>query len=413
MLQAKILQEKGYRQHEISKKLGVSERTVRNYLKNPLTPRKRKKRASKLDPYLDTVKAVLEDNPYYNNELLYEDIVKAGYQGKISILRDYVRVVRKDILTEAVIRFETIPGHQAQVDWKDLGRQFVNGKMRKLYIFVMTLGFSRKPFIQFATSMKSEVLLQCHVRAFHYFGGVPQTILYDNMKTAFIADENGVFQVQKDLLRFAAHYGFSPERCRVKRPQTKGKVERTIGYILTSLWPRLKAADMSLESLNSEALDWIESMQDKKIGGLSESRRERFEQERAYLKALPDFDLDVRKSIPCAVNRESCIAYETNRYSVNPCFIGKIVELRVDDTARKGEILLCGEHIKSFDLREPGSNDRVIFPEDRAAIMERHRSDRRRIDRIRNKKAVSRSQVEVEIRHPEFYDSMIMMEALI
>jgi transposase len=230
MIKAKDLQAKGYTQKEISEKLGVCERTVRNYLATPPSSRRKGKRKSKLELYHEYIKKIIEDKPYYNCEILYEDLLKIGYTGRISILRDYVSKCRREVLTEAVIRFETIPGHQAQVDWKEHGRQMVDGEMKKLYQFMMTLGYSRKPFIRFTTSMKSEVLLRCHIEAFRYFGGVPATILYDNMKTAFVADENGEFQVQKDLMRFASHYGFSAERCRVRRPQTKGKVERSIGY---------------------------------------------------------------------------------------------------------------------------------------------------------------------------------------
>jgi hypothetical protein len=287
----------------------------------------------------------------------------------------------------------------------------VNNKQVKLYQFVMTLGYSRKPFIRFTTSMKSEVLLQCHIEAFKYFGGVPETILYDNMKTAFVTDENGDFQVNDKLLKFSEHYGFSPERCRIRRPQTKGKVERTIGYIMTNFWPRVQGSNLSLASLNNEALEWIESILDRQIGGLKENRRERFEQEKQYLKPLPEFDPDIRKSIPCMVSRESCITYETNKYSVTPCFIGKIVELRVDEQSGEAEVFMCGESLKSFRVAEPGKHARVIFPEDRNAIEKRHRMDRDRLDRIRSRKSTVKSGVEVDIRHPSFYDSVIEMEA--
>ena len=411
MIKAKDLQAKGYTQKEISEKLGVCERTGRNYLAAPPSSRKKGMRKSKLEPYHEYIKKIIEDKPYYNCEILYDDLLKIGYAGRISILRDYVSKCRREVLTEAVIRFETIPGHQAQVDWKEHGRQMVDGEMKKLYQFMMTLGYSRKPFIRFTTSMKSEVLFRCHIEAFRYFGGVPATILYDNMKTAFVADENGEFQVQKDLMRFAFHYGFSAERCRVRRPQTKGKVERSIGYSTTNFWPRVKDSALGLDPLNHEALLWIESIMDKRIGGLPESRHEKFEKEKQYLKPLPEFDLDIRTSIPCMVNRESCITYETNRYSVNPCFIGKIVELRVDSVSREAEVFESGVSIKKVKLSVSGSHVRIISSENRDAIEKRHKLDRERLDKIRNRKSTGRSKIEVEIRHPSFYDSVIEMEA--
>ena len=413
MIEAKNLQAKGFKQKEISDQLGVSERTVRNYLKNPPAPRKKVNKKSKLEPYYDFIKIIIDDNPYYNCELLYEKILKIGYTGKISILRDYVQELRRSVMTAAVIRFETLPGHQAQVDWKEHGRQMVDGKIMNLYQFMIILGYSRKTFIRFTTSMKSEVLLRCHIEAFKYFGGVPETILYDNMKTAFVADVDGSFQVQKDLMRFASHYGFTPERCRVRRPQTKGKVERSIGYSQTNFWPRVKDRNLGIESLNSEALGWVESIMDKRIGGLNENRRERFEKEKSYLQPLPKFDLDVRTSIPCMVNRESCITYETNKYSVNPGFIGKIIELRVDSVSGEAEIFHNGGSIKKLMLAEYGSRRSIISPEDKDEIEKRHRIDRARLEKIRNRKSTKESMVDVEIRHPSFYDMVIDVEAMI
>ena len=413
MIKARELQAKGHTQKEISVRLGVCERTVRNYLKNDPTSRKKGKRTSKLAPYYGFIDTKIKENPYFNCELLYDDLLKIGYTGKISILRDYVSRVRREVLTEAVIRFETVPGHQAQVDWKEHGKHLVDGDIKNLYQFMMTLGFSRKPYVQFTTSMKSEVLLRCHIKAFKYFGGVPETILYDNMKTAFVADENGEFQIQKDLLRFASHYGFSAERCRVRRPQTKGKVERSIGYSMTNFWPRVKDDPLSVDSLNAEGLNWIESIMDKRISGLNESRRERFEIEKQHLNPLPEFDPDIRTCVPCMVNRESCITYETNRYSVNPCFIGKIVELRVDSELREVEVFSENTSIKRIILAAPGIRARIMSPEDRDAIEKRHRQDRDRIDKIRSVKRKVKSGIEVDIRHPSFYDSVVEMEARI
>ena len=128
IMDAKIMQAKGLRQREIAETLDVSERTVRNYLKASPARKDRKKRASKLDPYRKTIRAIIDENPHYNIELLFEKLVASGYQGKISILRDYSATVRKRILSEAVIRFETMPGQQAQVDWKEFGMQEVDGK---------------------------------------------------------------------------------------------------------------------------------------------------------------------------------------------------------------------------------------------------------------------------------------------
>jgi transposase len=406
MLQAKIWQEQGMTQKEISSRLGVSERTVRNYLNPESVPRKRKKRISKLDSFKEIILSIITENPFYNNELLFEKLVAAGYTGKISILRDYVHEVRKKILTDAVIRYETIPGLQAQVDWKEFGVQNVGGQRVRLYAFVMVLGYSRVPFICFTTSMRSEVLLRCHRDAFRFFGGVPEEILYDNMKTAFIADETGEFHVQKDLLSFAAHYGFTPKRCQVRRPQTKGKVERTIGFVQTNFWPRVKDGDLSIEELNAEALQWIESIMDKRISGQSESRRTRFKADKAALKEMPAIDLDIRRSVVCTVNRESCIVFETNKYSIHPDFIGQNVCLRVDESAHSGEIFDGMNSLRTIALFPPGSRRTLMNAADYVDIKKRHDADMRKRLRLVTRTIERRQGTDVETRHPSFYESV-------
>jgi len=77
------------------------------------------------------------------------------------------------------------------VAWKEFGKQVVDGKETKLYAFVMELGYSRKPFVRFTTDMRQSTLLACHELAFAYFGGVPEELLYDNMRTAFQRDQDG------------------------------------------------------------------------------------------------------------------------------------------------------------------------------------------------------------------------------
>ena len=77
------------------------------------------------------------------------------------------------------MRFETEPGLQAQVDWKEFRRQIVDGRETKLYAFVMVLGYSRKAFVRFTTSMDTATMLACHLLAFAYFGGVPWVIFPD------------------------------------------------------------------------------------------------------------------------------------------------------------------------------------------------------------------------------------------
>lgn len=407
IMDAKIYQAKGLKQQEIAEIMGVSVRTVRNYQKATPEPKDRKKRASKLDPYRDIINSVISENAYCNIELLYQDLLTAGYRGKITILRDFAAQVRKKVLTEAVIRFETMPGQQAQVDWKERLLYEYEGQRIRLHVFFMGLGYSRMPYIQFTRDMKTDTLRACHIDAFRYFKGIPAEVLYDNMKTVFSHDSDGTFKVTRAMGELAVHYGFSPKRCRVRRPQTKGKVERTIGYFLSNFWPRVKDKGLSIDELNLEVLKWIEQMSEKKIGGLDETRCQRFEHEKEKFLPLPEVDLDVRHTEVLTVNRESMITYETNRYSVSPEYISHNVELRVDRRTREAELRHSGNTIRRFRLEPAGSKKRVVFFDDEKAIFQQWRKDRD--DRIqREAKKKERVSIPVVVtRKPSVYDQLV------
>ncbi|HOC28185.1 MAG TPA: IS21 family transposase [Treponemataceae bacterium] len=229
MHQAEILRNAGHRQKEIAERLGVSDRMVRYYL-NPKPEAQRALNHSLLDPFREYITAKIDESPNYNLVVLRKELVLQGYAGGMTILRVFAKQARDEAVKRAVIRFETMPAQQAQVDWKEAGVWEIDGIPRKVYAFVMLLGYSRRAYVRFTLDMKSATLLACHVEAFKHFCGVIREILYDNMKTAWL-NRGGVWEVHPALLAFAAHCGFEPKRCKVRRPQTKGKVERFIGYL--------------------------------------------------------------------------------------------------------------------------------------------------------------------------------------
>jgi hypothetical protein len=139
---------------------------------------------------------------------------------------------------------------------------------------------------------------------------------------------------------------------------------------------------------------------------LNESRRERFEKEKPSLMPLPALDLDIRRSVVCAVNRESCITFETNKYSVSPDFIRDTVLLRVDDTTRTAEIFHGGRSIRHIALDEPGARRVRIFEEDIALIKARHDADMKKRLRLLSRSRRPEQRVEVEVRHPSLYDAV-------
>ena len=154
MLKAHELQAQGLTQKQIAAAIGKSERTVRNYLKQMPRARRNPERKSVLDEYKPAIEILVRENPDINGARIYEKLLKAGFRGKSSIVREYITKIRKEERQKAVIRFETLPAHQAQVDWIEFGKQNIDGKKRKLYAFVMVMGYSRFPFVNAGKNRK-------------------------------------------------------------------------------------------------------------------------------------------------------------------------------------------------------------------------------------------------------------------
>ncbi len=403
MHEAKILKREGYTQKDIAKSLGVTDRSVRNYLKLPDNYKDRIIRKSKLDHYKPVVDSLLNNRQDYSAILIFEKITSLGYSGKISILRDYVAQVQKQLNREAVIRFETLPGKQAQVDWKEFGKQIVDGSEQKLYAFVMTLGYSRRSFICFTLSMKQSVLHECHRMAFEYFGGVPEEILYDNMKTAWIYDSEKGFVTNEKLLVFANHYGFIPRRCRIKRAKTKGKVERMIRYLKMNFWPRVRESELSLDFLNEKVMDWLKYVDEKEIREFKESRNNRFEREKNSLGKLPAAAYDCREILELDVNSESFIYIDSNRYSVPPEYIRKKLTARIDRLRNEAEIFSGKVSIRKFHLENKGERKKIWFISDKNALYSLWKKQQKN---ERPKEAKTNALQEVETRHPSAYESI-------
>jgi transposase len=243
----------------ISRRLGVSRNTVRTALRRNGPPIRAPQRrpSSKLEPYKDYLLARLSEFPELSVEALFEEIKGLGYAGGRSILKEFTRPhrIRR---REPVVRFETPPGHQAQVDWAHLGTHILSGRPTPLYLFIMILSFSRALHAEVTTSMDLPTFLDCHVRAFQMFGGMPREILYDNARTVVIRRTSAGPVFHPALLDLAGRYGFSPRVCRPYRAQTKGKVERSIGYLKDRFF--CGRTFTGIADLNHQLEAWITSV---------------------------------------------------------------------------------------------------------------------------------------------------------
>jgi len=327
MLDIHAMRAEGLSIREISRRTGHDRKTIRKYLRLRQAPEyhPRPPRPSKLDPYKDYLHARMAEGVYNCNRLLAE-IRNQGYTGSKSILKDFIkpfRVLRKSLAT---VRFETSPGEQAQVDF-GVFQYEDGGRKRRLYAFVMVLSYSRAIYVEFVDRQDTSTMIRCHLNAFEYFGGVPERILYDNMKPVVLGrDECGRPIWNPRFADFALVAGFHPQLCRPYRAQTKGRVERAIRYLRESFWPGVRF--MSIDDLNNQVRAWCDAVANQRIHGTTGRRPSDMVRDE-NLRPLPSasvlaqFICEERK-----VSRDGFVAFGGSRYGVPWAFAGRTVEVR-------------------------------------------------------------------------------------
>ena len=260
-----ILKRQGYSIRGIARELGISRNTVREYLRTGKHPEysPRPHKQTKLDVFKTYIQERVEAaRPnWIPATVICREIQGLGYEGSIRTLSNYLAEQKPVARPDPVVRFETEPGQQMQVDWG----VFRRGK-ESLSAFVATLGWSRYSYVEFVTNERFDTLKACHENAFAYFQGVPKEVLYDNMKTVILqrnAYGRGLHRFHPGLWDLAKQTGFSPRLCQPYRAKTKGKVERFIGYLRYSFYvplvAQLKQAGLTLdvETANIEVLKWL------------------------------------------------------------------------------------------------------------------------------------------------------------
>lgn len=310
--------------------MGCDPRTVKRYL-NGYEPKKKKKvtKASKLDNFKETIIAKLEIG--CTSMAIFKFIQKEGYEGSYSLVADFVQKHKDEQQRKATIRFETAPGLQAQVDWKEnLKMVSKNGELFEVNIFLMVLGYSRTKFVKLTSDKTQKTLFLCMNEAFKYFGGIPKEILFDNMATVVDRANSRIGHVKLNtkFIQYAKDIGFNPVTCRIYRPQTKGKVES-----LAKLVDRLQVYNNEFETY--EELEKIVKMFMKEINnevsqGTNEKPVERLKKETKYLLPLPNQEiLNAYTTSPkeYKVSKESMITYKGQKYSVPTNLIGKSVSV--------------------------------------------------------------------------------------
>lgn len=293
-VEIQVLARQGKGIREIARLTGCSRKMVRRVLRGKAKERygPRPARPKKLDAHVAYLRERIESAKPERiaATVLLREIREHGYEGGYTQLKELVATLAPPAPPEPIVRFETEPGKQCQIDFVIFRR-----RPSKLVAFTAKLGYSRYGYAEFADNERVETLIACLENAFIYFGGAPLTLLCDNPKTIVIdrdAYGEGKHRFNATFLDFVRHYGVRAKLCHPYRAQTKGKVERFHRYVRQSffvpLMTRIKPMLVDVATANREVRPWLNDVANVRIHGTTKEQPVvRWQNERAALLSLP------------------------------------------------------------------------------------------------------------------------------
>lgn len=324
----------------LSRRYDMSRNTVRGILRRHgkertdghcALPKKRSRRKSQLDVFAPKIQETLALFPDITVERLFEELGKEGYRGGRTILKSRLHELRPKPKKALIIRFETEPGIQGQMDWSPYKINFKRTGLAEVLCFSYILGFSRRHFIDFTENRRFPTMIRRHQDAFQHFGGSPRQCLYDGEKTVILRWEAGHPVFNPKFLLFITHYDCKPVACKPRTPRTKGKVERPFQYVEGNLLNGRRFEDLA--DLRQCARWWLAEKSDKHVHETTgRPPLELFlEAEETNLQPLPAHPYDTSEIKYLLSDREGFCAFETNRYSVPSRFITEIMVLKATE----------------------------------------------------------------------------------
>ena len=275
------------------------------------------------------------------------------------------RYIRKHIpsLPSSTVHLQTVPGHQAQVDFGYAGlmKDPVSQKMRKAHAFIMTLSHSRHRFVGFVFRQDAKSWIDCHIRAFHFFGGVPATVMIDNLKSGVTTADFYDPVLNRTYGELERHYGFVCDPTKVRTPEHKGKVERSVTIVRQQVIAGRAFKD--IEEANAYALQWCRhEIGTRPSRTTGQAPWESFiQEEKNFLKPLPAQDYEYATWQELKVHRDHHIVFEGSFYSVQTQYIGAMVWVRASQ--RMVDIYVNHQRIKRH-IRACNRGQWVTDPQD-------------------------------------------------
>lgn len=318
---------------ELARKYGMDYRTVKKYLEGYEKIKMKKEYISKLDKYKEEIqeKIKLPGTTVMATYKYFEE--KYGNVGKYSNFRTYIarHKMKEEKTKKAHPRFETPAGKQLQFDWKESLHIYTkSGERLDFNLMTSTLGFSRLHVFSYSRNRTREDVERCLTETFQYIGGIPAEVLTDNM-SSIVNHQTRKFV--PEFQAFCKDMGVNPKKCRIQRPQTKGKTESANRFVS---WLVPYNGEIEDEKELKELIKKFNKEVNKTTNqatGVPPILL--FEKEKEYLKPLPKKEIMssyiIGNSTQVKVSEDFLVYYRGNRYSVDPKLIHQHVKLKEEN----------------------------------------------------------------------------------
>jgi transposase len=286
--------------------------------------------ASACTPYRELIEVGLSRGR--NAMAIWQDLVDtSGFAAGYQSVRRFISKLHPSSSPEARVVIETAPGEEMQVDYGagPMVRDSASGKYRRVRLFVLTLGYSRKSVRLLVFRSSSQIWAELHEKAFRRLGGVTRVLVLDNLREGVLTPDiydPAINPLYRDMLR---HYNVVPLPCRIADPDRKGKVERSVGHAKNT--PLKGVRFESLEEAQSYLDHWEARWADTRIHGTTKRQvAAMFAEERPALQPLPLEPFRYYQYGERTVHLDGCVEIEAAYYGAPPGWIGRRVQVQWD-----------------------------------------------------------------------------------